>query len=347
MAGNSGNAISFVGGLNEGYVKGLDLKRQREKEARDEERQAMQDARYERQDAREEANQAMRQQEHGLTMQEKGLSLKAAQDKIAREEKERSQEQYRASFDRRLWPLIQEDQKKGIRPDFQGALAEIERANNEDPAFDDGLVTEFAKGPDGKITIDKDGKASVRIVDKASGKQVGDWKSITAQDAIVSARNRLMSPDEYNKMTRESADRQLKLQEDEDRRKKDVRDYGSKLRLQTDETIRREETLAKKGLGSKGGSANGATVMQRDLEYLKSWFPGKSEDEIYKMYRTGQTPSRAKMVSDMTGFIMRNEYGVKAEEAKARAEALFPEAPDVKKPANQLKDVATEFGILE
>lgn len=326
MAGNSGNAISFVGGLSEGFMKGTELRRSRDREAR--------------QDAIAAEDRARRNKESDLRTQQAELTLQGTQKKMKEAEDEQQRAAYEAGMRRRLAPLI-------TGGNHRQALAEIERANNEDQHFDDGTVTEFEKGADGLPAVDANGQVKVRIKSKATGELIGET-SAKPEDAYVSFFNRLQSPAEYNKAVAAEMEKRRESSAADAKRKADLEDYKNRRKVDTDESIRLTKEEARLGVkGGKGGGANGATVMQRDLEYLKSWFPGKSEDEIYKMYRTGQTPSRAKMVSDMTGFIMRNEYGVKAEEAKARAEALFPEAPDVKKPANQLKDVATEFGIPE
>lgn len=335
MAGNSGNAISFVGGLSEGFMKGTELRRSRDREAR--------------QDAIAAEDRARRNKESDLRTQQAELTLQGTQKKMKEAEDEQQRAAYEAGMRRRLAPLI-------TGGNHRQALAEIERANNEDPHFDDGTVTEFEKGADGLPAVDANGQVKVRIKSKATGEligetvaSVGDENDRPEKNVYLSFFNRLQSPAEYNKAVAAEMENRRAAAAAEAKRSADLEDYKNRKKVDTDERIRLTKEEAR--LGVKGGKAGGqATKEERLVEMYRRLFPKESNDQIMKRVNAGKLRDPQSMRVDLIKAYMASNYGSTAEEAKKVVDKAFPEFSAVDQPGGVMQsdpvdDVATGFGF--
>lgn len=146
--------VAGIENLGEGLLKGYQF--------------GLQQQRQQQQDARQATLDQQNQEQHNLSMQANQFNLDQAKKKATLDEATQSRT---LNFNKTLQQAVLMN-KSGNK---QGAFTALVQGNNNDPQATHNI--EF-------LGLDDSGMGSIRYIDKATGKAIGDGK-ISAEDAIV------------------------------------------------------------------------------------------------------------------------------------------------------------------
>jgi hypothetical protein len=177
-------------------------------------------------------------------MKDLGLSVQDREQKAADAAKQKAMAEYEVGMKRRLAPHIAGQQKN-----HAAALAEIQRAFNEDPAFEDGMLINFETDEAGAPVVGADGTVGLIVKDKNTGQEIGRNRvPVEGDDGVyLSFFGRMRDPIGHQKKAEELAekDRERKLKiEDEKRQHEQKKElYGIKSAQQAARGGSRPATL--------------------------------------------------------------------------------------------------------
>lgn len=227
--------MSGLGSFAEGFFRGQGLADERKRRDQD--------------DALKAEDREIRRQETDLRMKDLGLSVQGREQEVAEKAKARAMADYEIGMKRRLAPMIAGPQKN-----HQAALSEIQRAFNEDPAFDDGTLIELETDESGVPVIGKDGTVGMSVKDKATGRVLGQNRvPVEGDDGIfMSTFNRLRDPIGYEKEAKAAAE---KARERAQKIEDEARQHEQKKELYG---------IKKAGMAARGGGSRPAILQIAD-----------------------------------------------------------------------------------